>query len=243
MMKQNLLIVEDDPFHLKFIEDQLKDDAFASFAITTMPSGDKAWDWLTSNTASFAIIDLNLPGKNGVEIATRLWQSCQSASIVFWSNFSDPAYVRAIAKIVPGEGNFGYILKTMSGEKCLRSLKGVLFDGQRIVDGEVQGFINRRNTRSAQLNQVESDILNLIALGLTDRAISDYIGMSQRSIQLSAAGIFDKLSCHDKLSETDDSQINKRSRLVARAFLGGEINRASLLESEKKYLSSVTTSL
>ncbi len=234
MMRRQLLIVEDDPFHLKFIEDQLADRSFSNVSITALDSGEKAWVWLHQNRASCAIIDLNLPGKNGVEVATRLWQASPDASIAFWSNFSDPAYVRAIAKIVPEDGNFGYILKTTSGDKFLRSIKGVLFDGQRIVDGDVQGFINRRNTRGAQLTQVEMEILNLIALGLTDRAISQMIGMSQRSIQSTAAVIYDRLSCDDRLAENTDSNINKRSRLVARAFLGGEINRDSLAEYEKR---------
>ena len=229
-MTNTLLIVEDDPFHLKFIEDQLVDEAFTDLSIKCFDNGEQAHSWLQSNTAKCAIVDLNLPGNNGVEVATRLWQRQPSASIVFWSNFSDPAYVRAIAKIVPQNGNFGYILKTMSGDKLLRSLKGVLFDGLRIIDGEVQGFINRQNTRGTSLDQVEIEILNFIAIGLTDRAISVMMGMSQRKIQATAAGIYEKLSNE----EFSADKMNKRSRLVALALLSGELNRDSLLEYEHR---------
>ena len=229
-MHKNLLVVEDDPFHLSFIEDQLTDDAFSDHEITCFDSGDKAFDWLKNNSVGCAIIDLNLPGKNGIEVATRVWQQHESASIVFWSNFSDPAYARGIARIVPGCGNFGYILKTMSRDKLLRSLKGVLFDGQRIIDGEVQGLINRRNARRTPLNQVEIEVLNLIAIGLTDRAISEMVGMSQRSVQTIAASIYDKFAD----DETPADTINKRARLVALALLKGEINRDSLTEHERR---------
>ena len=228
-MQKHLLVVENDPFHLKFIEDQLADEAFTGHKINLFDDGDKACDWLNSQSACHAIIDLNLPGKNGVEVATRVWQRNQSASIVFWSNFSDPAYARAIARIVPESGNFGYVLKTMSRERLQRSLKGVLFDGQRIIDGEVQGLINRQNTRRDHLTQVETEILNLIAVGLTDRAISKMIGISQRSIQAFAAKIYEKFSGEEISSET----MNKRSRLIALAVLNGEVNRDSLLEHEK----------
>lgn len=228
-MQKNLLVVEDDPFHLQFIEDQLKDEAFSDHTIECFENGDKAFEWLKTHPACCAIIDLNLPGKNGVEVATRVWKKRQDASIVFWSNFSDPAYARAIARIVPESGNFGYVLKTMSRDKLLRSLKGVLFDGQRIIDGEVQGLINRRNTRRDPLSQVEIEILNLIAIGLTDRVISDMIGMSQRSVQSIAASIYEKFAEEDLPAET----INKRARLVALAVLNGEINRDSLMEYER----------
>jgi len=228
-MNRDLLVVEDDPFHLQFIEDQLADEAFDGYRVECFDNGDKAFGWLKSHSAYCAIIDLNLPGTNGVEVATRVWQREPSASIVFWSNFSDPAYARAIARIVPESGNFGYILKTMSRESLKRSLKGVFFDGQRIIDGEVQGLINRRNTRRDHLTQVETEILNLIAIGLTDRAISKLIGMSQRSIQAAAASIYDKFASEDFSSET----INKRARLVALAIMNGEINRDSLVEQER----------
>ena len=229
-MASPILIVEDDPFHLKFIEDQFSDDAFAEYRLECFESGDLAHDWLRQNKPNRAMIDLNLPGKNGVEVATRVWQKDPSASVVFWSNFSDPAYVRAIAKIVPEHGNFGYILKTMAAEKLQRSLKGVLFDGLRIIDSEVQGFINRRNARRAQLNPVEIEVLNLIALGITDRAISAIIGTSQRTIQATATSIFDKLGGDEEMTDT----LNKRSRLVALALMEGEINRDTLLEHETR---------
>lgn len=228
-MSLKLLIVEDDPFHLQFIKDQLSGEAFSNHTVACFDDGDKAYAWLKSNTADCAIIDLNLPGKNGVEVATHVWDRHQSASIVFWSNFSDPAYARAIARIVPRSGNFGYILKTMSREKLQRSLEGVLFDGQRIIDGQVQGLINRRNTRREPLTQVEIEILNLIAIGLTDRAISEMIGLSQRSIQASAANIYEKFSGEEIVPD----EVNKRARLVALAFLSGEINRDSLIEFER----------
>lgn len=232
MSQQHLLIVEDDPFHLKFLEDQLSSDPFSDLIIHAARSGEEALDWLATNRADFAVVDLQLSGKSGIDVARRLWHASPESSIVFWSNFSDAAYVRAIAKIVPADGNFGYLLKTAAPDKLLRSLLGVFFDRQRVVDSEVQGLIKRQNTRRTPLTTVEVELLNLVALGLTDKAISDMTGMSSRSVQSMITTVYDKIVSEDDSADIDPKHLNRRCHLIGLALMRGELNKASLIDSQ-----------
>jgi DNA-binding NarL/FixJ family response regulator len=236
MKNNNLLIVEDDPFHRKFLEDQLISDAFSELKIHSFDNGQSAINWLKNHYASYAVVDLQMEGVNGIEVAKNLWQNCDTAAVVFWSNFSDPAYVRAITKIVPKFGNFGYLLKTSSPAKLIRSLQGVFFDQQRVVDSEIQGILKRKNTRSNDLTTVEIEVINLVALGLTDKSIGIETGMSTRSVQTVIYNIFEKMQSYEADNLTEIQSMNRRARLVALAIINGEVNRDSLVDYEKRRL-------
>ncbi|MEO9821251.1 MAG: response regulator transcription factor [Paracoccaceae bacterium] len=238
MTQPNLLVVEDDPFHRKFLQDQLLDESFSDLHIVSYASGEDAIDWLEVQQADYAVVDLQLAGQNGVEVARNIWTANPTCSVVFWSNYSDPAYVRAIAKIVPADGNFGYLLKTTSPKKLIRSLQGVFFDRQRVVDSEIQGLIKRQNARSSNLTAVEIEVLNLVALGLTDRAIAKQTRMSARSVQSLIFNIYEELKVHHDVLEQEDQSTNRRCRLVALAILCREINPDSMIEYEARWAAS-----
>jgi len=235
MTGQTLLVVEDDPFHLRYLEERLSDSAFSMLDKAFFDNSERANEWLRSRKADFAILDLQMPGQNGIAIARNVWRRHPESSVVFWSNFSDPAYVGAIAKIVPENGNFGYLLKTTASAKLQRSLQGVFFDRQRIVDSEVRGFIKRQHSRGADLTAVEIEILNLVALGLTDRSLADLTGRSGRSVQSAIHSINEKLQDRIQDDIPGHPGLNRRARMVAIALLTGEINRDSMAEYQARH--------
>ncbi|MEO8243123.1 MAG: DNA-binding response regulator, partial [bacterium] len=60
-----------------------------------------------------------MPRKTGVQVAKALWAQQPNLPIIFWSNYADEAYVRGIARIVPPQATYGYILKTASRDRLL----------------------------------------------------------------------------------------------------------------------------
>ena len=63
------------------------------------------------------VSDIQMPEMNGIEFARALWQRKPAARIVFWSQYKDEMYVRALVRIVPPETVYGYILKSNTRER------------------------------------------------------------------------------------------------------------------------------
>jgi DNA-binding NarL/FixJ family response regulator len=68
-------------------------------------------------------MDLQMHPRNGIEAARTIWRERPRTRILFWSNYSDEAYVRGVSRIVPPGAAYGYILKSASDERLRLALR------------------------------------------------------------------------------------------------------------------------
>lgn len=111
MENVDILIAEDNPKDFEFLE-QLLGSWDESVNITRTPNGRVALEVGLTRPNPLVISDIQMPEMNGIEFAKKLWEKQPEARIVFWSQFKDEMYVRSLAKIVPPETVYGYILKS-----------------------------------------------------------------------------------------------------------------------------------
>jgi len=111
MQPLDILIAEDNPKDLEFLK-QLLNEWEEPVNITRAPNGSSALEIGLSRSNPLVISDIQMPEMNGIEFAQKLWEQRPEALIVFWSQFKDEMYVRALVKIVPPETVYGYILKS-----------------------------------------------------------------------------------------------------------------------------------
>jgi DNA-binding NarL/FixJ family response regulator len=136
-----------EPYQLVIAEDNPKDFEFLRQTVAEWPqecqvthavNGLEALEAASQLETPLVISDIQMPQMNGVDFARALWERKPFARIVFWSQFKDEMYIRTLARIVPPETVYGYILKSNSREKIATAISTVLFDEQCWVDPEVR---------------------------------------------------------------------------------------------------------
>ncbi|GAA6160080.1 hypothetical protein NBRC116589_22540 [Ruegeria sp. HU-ET01832] len=141
--------------------------------------------------------------------------------------------MRGIARIVPKEAAYGYVLKTASPSRMHLALRAVLLEAQIMVDREIHQ-IQRDQSRSGEaLTEVELAILTDLALGLPDKAIAARRKLALRTIQNRLLSIYEKLDVNDLLIDTGDVAINKRVRAVSKAMTSQILNNEAIVAAEK----------
>ena len=234
MAPYSLVIAEDNPKDFAFLR-QMVDDWDYDCVVEHAPNGLVALELASALDEPLVISDIQMPQMNGVEFAKALWECKPQAKIVFWSQFKDEMYVRALAKTVPPETVYGYVLKSSPREKISSAMATVLFEDQCWIDPEVRKVQGRTGHRQTALSDIEYEALVDISLGLTDNLIAQRRYLSRRGVQSRLNSLYGKLSLDQEQFQSDKvgDAFNLRNRAVAVALRRGLINAFELEHEEE----------
>jgi DNA-binding NarL/FixJ family response regulator len=193
-------------------------------------NGQAAVELALETKPQLIVLDIKLNGLSGVRAAREIWAELKLARIVFWSQYKDEIYVRELARIVPNETVYGYVLKTSPDERLVAALRAVLLDEQCWIDPEVRTVQSRAISRMSGLSDIEYEALIDIALGLTDRAIARRRYLSERGVQNRLRELYAKLAIDVEqiVDERWGNTYSPRSRAISIALQRGLINAEEL---------------
>jgi len=226
-----VLIVEDDQFHGSYLQDALSEALPEVTEIISASDGLEGEEAARQPGVDAIVMDLQMADRNGIEAARTIWSERPDSRIMFWSNYADEAYLRGIAKVVPPDTAYGYVLKTASRERLKLSLRAVLIEGQIMVDREIHRQQNRGDIQRARLDDSEYAVLMDLALGLQDRLIAERRGMSLRTVQNRLLSLYEKLGVDSDLDA--GLTLNKRVRALNRALVTRAINVETLETAQR----------
>jgi DNA-binding NarL/FixJ family response regulator len=230
-----LMIVENNALHREFAARVVSELWNDPQEILEVENGRAAFDIANSGRVNRAILDLQLPECNGIEIARELWRVVPEAQIVFWSNYADEAYVRNLSRIVPASARYGYVLKSAPQATMRAALESVFLKDRRAIDQEIRHVQKRITNRLAGLSDAEYEGLVDIALGLTDQVIAYRRGLTVRGVQNRLRHVYEKLDVVSLDPEIGElARYNSRTRAITYALERGLINSAVLREEEEK---------
>ena len=228
-----VLLVEDDAMHSKYLAEMVSEALPEATDIRMATNGHEGEVEARQNAVDAIVMDLRMKGRNGIEAARTIWAERPATRILFWSNYSDEAYLRGIARIVPKEAAYGYVLKTASPSRMHLALRAVLVEAQIVVDREIHQ-IQRDQTRAGEaLTEVELAILSDLALGLPDKTIAKRRKLALRTIQNRLLSIYEKLDVNDLMVDASEIAINKRVRAVSKAIRTQILNVETIVAAEK----------
>ena len=145
------------------------------------------------------ILDMFLPGMNGVEVLAALRAQQPRLRVIFFSGcVQEPLIAQAVA-----EGADGYVLKT-------QPLKSLLDAVERVCDGGkyFDPSLTRLNDRMAilpgwqTLTNREREVIKLIAEGNTTKEAANRLGISVKTLDKHRSHMMKKLGVHDAVSVT-----------------------------------------
>jgi hypothetical protein len=106
--------------------------------------------------------------RNGIEAARTIWKERPETRSLFWSNYSDEAYVRGVSRIVPDGAAYGYVLKSASDERLKLALRSIFVESQCVIDREIRGVQQKSLGQSNGFTDSEYEILIDIAPQCTE---------------------------------------------------------------------------
>jgi len=233
-----ILIAEDNPKDFEFLE-KLFADWELPCQIERAQNGLVALEMALKHPHPLVVSDIQMPELNGIEFARSLWQQRPAARIVFWSQYKDEMYVRALARIVPAETVYGYILKSSPKDRIDAAIRTVLIDEQCWIDPEVRKVQGRTRASQTALSDIEYEALIDISLGLTDNLIAQRRYLSRRGVQSRLNSLYSKLGVDQEQfqSERAGDAFNLRNRAIALALRRGLVNAFELENEEEEFQS------
>ncbi|KQY23902.1 response regulator transcription factor [Rhizobium sp. Root482] len=228
-----VLIIEDDPLHRSYLHEAVSAALPECGTVIEAENGTVGEKLARDHKSAHIVMDLQMTSRNGIEAARTIWKERPETRILFWSNYSDEAYVRGVSRIVPDGAAYGYVLKSASDERLKLALRSIFIESQCVIDREVRGLQQKSLGQTKGFTDSEYEILVDIALGLTDRTISKRRGLSLRSVQNRLQQLYDKLDVYQSVGDDhEDGRFNLRARAVMVAFLRKLLNYSALERAE-----------
>lgn len=212
-----LLLVEDDRMHATYMQGLVESALPEVETFLRAEDGNEGTACARREAIDAIVMDLRMRERNGIDAARTIWAERPTTRILFWSNYSDDAYLRGISRIVPPEAAYGYVLKTATPERTSLALRSVLIEAQIFVDRKIHRSQSAQQMRT-DLSESDREILLDIAIGLTDKLIAERRFVSMRTVQNRLIGLYDKLNDASTGDPALDSQMNKRTRTISRAL-------------------------
>ncbi len=165
-------------------------------------NGEEAIARTTELQPDIILMDLHMPGLNGIEATRRILQASPTISILVLTMLDDDASVFAAMRA----GARGYLLKGADQNDVLRAIGAVAHGGAifspAIAQRLMQCFANMQPvlppSAFPDLTEREREILGLIAIGKTNVEIAEILTLSPKTVSNHVSNIFSKLQVVDR---------------------------------------------
>jgi DNA-binding NarL/FixJ family response regulator len=165
-------------------------------------NGDEAVQLARAVQPDVILMDLNMPGLDGIEATRQIVQDSPRANVLVVTMYEDDESVFSALRA----GARGYLLKGAGQGETLRAIRAV-GHGEAIfgpaIAARVMGYFARPQPPAAaslfpELTEREVEILRLIARGQTNQAIADALVLSLKTVRNHVSSICGKLQVADR---------------------------------------------
>jgi DNA-binding NarL/FixJ family response regulator len=180
-------------------------DLFADIdVVATARDGAEAVEAAVRERADVVLMDLRMPGVDGIEATRRLSEQRPDTAVVVLTTFADDESILAAL----GAGARGYLTKDSGREDIARAIRAAAA-GQAVLDRAVQDRLIASTLASrpvaapklappAELTPRELEVLMLIGQGLSNRAISGQLFVSEATVKTHINNLFAKADIRDR---------------------------------------------
>jgi len=161
--------------------------------------GREALDAITRLRPEVAILDISMPGLDGVRLAERLHERMPELRILMLSMVSDPEVIYRALRA----GAFGYLVKASAGREVVSAVRtvhgGKRFLSEQVSEVMVDDYARERQAKSPleSLSAREREVLQLLAEGRSAPEIGSLISISPRTVETYRTRIYEKLGLKD----------------------------------------------
>jgi DNA-binding NarL/FixJ family response regulator len=160
--------------------------------IAEASNGKDAIDAFRSHRPDVTLMDLQMPGVDGVDAIHAIRREFPDARIIVLTTYSGDTQVLRALKA----GARGYILKGHVPKELLDTIRAV-YAGQKRIPPEIAAQLADHATDDA-LTEREIDVLRLIAAGNSNKLIADQLSIGEATVKSHVTNILSKLGANDR---------------------------------------------
>ncbi|EMD28149.1 putative two-component system response regulator [Amycolatopsis azurea DSM 43854] len=160
--------------------------------VAEVASGDKILPMAAEYLPDVAIIDIDLPAKDGLAAASELYQQLPSVRTLILTSLGRPGTVR---RALDAKVN-GFLLKDAPADKLANAVRSVAI-GRRVIDSELA--LSAWETEDCPLTPREAEILRLAANGRTVADIAAELFLSPGTVRNYLATVVTKLNARNRV--------------------------------------------
>ena len=173
--------------------------------VAEVGDGQAALDAYAELQPDVVLMDIRMPGMDGVEATRRLHEKWSNARVIILTTFNDDAYVFEALRV----GALGYLLKDLSGHELANAVQTVANGGVLIDPSVARKVVAEfaRLTPSARpindglpdpLTERELDVLRLLAEGMSNREIGNKLSLTEGTVKNYVTNVLQKIGARDR---------------------------------------------
>jgi DNA-binding NarL/FixJ family response regulator len=145
------------------------------------------------------LLDMEMPGLSGVEVAMRLKEKGAVVRVLALSAYDDEEYIRNLLL----HGAAGYLTKEEAIEIIIDAVRGVARGEQgwfsRRAIAQLSALTRHEAHPAKELSNRELDVLRLVAAGKTNLEIGHTLGISEKTVEKHMGAVFNKLQVSSRV--------------------------------------------
>lgn len=193
----HVVIADDHPIFRQGLRQIIESDAGLK-VVAEAEDGDEALARIEETRAEIAILDVDMPRRDGFEVTRALQEKRLPTEVIFLTMHKDEHFFNAALDA----GVKGYVIKDSAVSDIINSIK-IVAAGQNYISPQLSTYLINRGRRAEtlarqkpaveRLTATERRILKLIANFKTSKEIADQLCISVRTVEHHRANISEKL--------------------------------------------------
>lgn len=193
--KKKLLLIDDDPNLILLVKDYLE---FKGYEVVTANHGGEAMRILDEEIPDLIICDVMMPEMDGYNFVQEIRQnpSLEWLPVIF---LSAKGQIKDRVKGLT-QGADVYMVKPFEPDELVAQIESTLNQTMRLMGSQKKTDPNLliQVPKSVELTPMETKVVNLVARGLSNKEISQELGISQRTVESHVSNMLNKTGLHNR---------------------------------------------
>lgn len=197
MTTVRVIIADDHPIARQGVCNVL-DQAGDIDVVGEAENGDEVLQLVQCLTPDVLLLDMEMPGLTGTEIARQLQSARSPVRILALSAHDDREYIQGLLTC----GAAGYLMKEEVPQTIVEAVRGVARGEQGWLSRQVTAQMalwTRNEAKDRALTKRELEVLELVVGGQTNQEIGRTLGISDKTVEKHLDGIFTKLQVNSRV--------------------------------------------
>ena len=186
-----MLIVDDHPMVIEGMRSLLSNLDFVGIS-GTAANAFEAVALLKTRPVDVAIVDINLPDVNGIELTAKIVKEFPNVKVLAMSTFKERSYISRMIQ----SGASGYLIKSASADEIAEAVL-TAYEGKLYLSLDVNAIDRSVTAEPPILSRREKEVLEHIAEGLTSPQIAEKLFISLHTVDTHRKNILTKFNVNN----------------------------------------------